>query len=146
MKYEKLSKNPKQFLAMTGYTTEEFDSLLLCFAVRFTDELKRKTLTGNRRAGRGYSGYKNSPPPEPHDNLLFILIYLKQGMTREALASLSGMHQPDADRRIHFPHPLLDRVLKDSGELPVREARLLDLENGKQNIFLHYITKFLMII
>lgn len=40
MKYEKLSKNPKQLLAMTGYTTEEFDSLLQCFAVRFT--MKRR--------------------------------------------------------------------------------------------------------
>ena len=137
MKYEKLSENPKQFLAMTGYTSEEFDSLLPYFEVRFSDELKRRTLTGNRRTGRGYGGYKNSPPPEPRDNLLFILIYLKQGMTRENLASLFGMHQPDANRRIHFLHPLLGGALKDSGELPVRDAELLAFDNEKQHIFPH---------
>ena len=94
-------------------------------------------MTGNRRTGRGYGGYKNSPLPEPRDNLLFILIYLKQGMTQETLASLFGMHQPDANRRIHFLHPLPGGALKDSGELPVRDAERLDLKNEKQNIFLH---------
>lgn len=29
MKYEKLSRKPKDFLAMTGYTSEEFEGLLL---------------------------------------------------------------------------------------------------------------------
>jgi hypothetical protein len=137
MKYEKLSKNPKQFLAMTGYTSEEFDSLLPYFEIRFADELKRKTLTGNRRTGRGYGEYKSSPLSGSRGNLLFILVYLKQGMTQENLASLFGMHQPDANRRIHFLHPLLKGALKDSGELPVRDAERLDFENEKQNIFLH---------
>ena len=137
MKYEKLSKNPKQFLAMTGYTSEEFDSLLPYFEIRFADEVKRKTLTGNRRTGRGYGEYKSSPLSGSRGNLLFILVYLKQGMTQENLASLFGMHQPDANRRIHFLHPLLKGALKDSGELPVRNAERLDFENEKQNIFLH---------
>lgn len=137
MKYEKLSKNPKQFLAMTGYTSEEFDSLLPYFEIRFADKLKRKTLTGNRRTGRGYGEYKSSPLSGSPGNLLFIPVYLKQGMTQENLASLFGMHQPDANRRIHFLHPLLKGALKDSGELPVRDAERLDFENEKQNIFLH---------
>ena len=137
MKYEKLSKNPKQFPAMTGYTSEEFDSLLPHFEIRFVDEPKRKTLTGNRRTGRGYGEYKSSPLSGSRDNLLFIPVYLKQGMTQENPASLFGMHQPDANRRIHFPHPLLKGAPRDSGELPVRDAELLDFENEKLNVFLH---------
>jgi hypothetical protein len=137
MNYEKLSENPKQFLAMTGYTPEEFGNLLPHFEIRFEGELETKTLTGKKRVKRRHSEYKNSPLPGAEDNLLSVLVYLKQGMTQEALASQFGMHQPDANKRIHFLHPIPDGALGDIGDLPVRNAESIDIGNGKQNFFLH---------
>lgn len=137
MNYDELSGKPKQFLAMTGYTVEEFENLLPHFKIEFDGELNTKTLTGKCRAKRRHSGYKNSPLPGVQDNLLFILIYLKQGMTQEALAAQFGMHQPDANRRIHFLHPILNRALAVIGELPVRNVSFFDLGDERKKIFLH---------
>lgn len=137
MNYKQLSKNSKQFIAMTGYTLEEFKNLLSYFKIRFDVELKRKTFDGKPRSGRRHSVYKNSPLPGVSDNLLFILIYLKQGMTQEALASMFAMYQPDANKRIHFLHPLLNAALGDIGELPARKAESLYLENDGRKFFMH---------
>jgi hypothetical protein len=137
MNYKKLSENPKQFLAMTGYTVREFDNLLPHFKIRFDEELKTKTLTGKTRVKRRHTEYKNSPLPGVEDNLLFILIYLKQGITQEALAAQFGIHQPDANKRIHFLHPILNRTLESVGELPARNAEFPNLEDKKKKIFLH---------
>lgn len=138
MNYNKLVKNPKQFLALTGYTREEFENLLSYFKKTLDEELKTKTLTGKPRMKRKHSEYKNSPLPTAADNLLFILIYLKQGMTQEVLASQFGMHQPDANMRIHFLHPILNKTLDDLKELPERKAEYLDLEEDEgEKYFLH---------
>jgi len=137
MNYEKLSENAKQFLAMTGYTLEEFGNLLPSFKIRFEEELKSRTLTGKPRMKRRYTGYKNSPLPGAENNLLFILTYLKQGMTQETLASQFDMHQPDANNRIRFLHPVLNRALGDLGELPARNAESPNLGNEKEKFFLH---------
>ena len=136
MNYEELSKKPKQFLAMTGYTRMEFENLLPHFKIQFEDELKTKTLTGKSRVKRKHTQYKNSPLPAVEDNLLFIIIYLKQGVTQEALASQFDMHQPDVNKRIHFLHPILNRALKALGELPVRNAESFNIKDEKQ-FFLH---------
>ena len=136
MNYRNLSKNPKQFLAMTGYTVKEFENLLPHFKKVFEEELKTKTLTGKPRMKRQYAEYKNSPLSGAEGNLLFILVYLKTGMLQEALATLFGIHQPDANKRIHFLHPILNRTLREIGELPVREAEQLNPDREKKKDFL----------
>lgn len=122
IRYQTLSKYSRKFLAMTGYTVEEFEGLLPHFQVEFEKHVAVYRLDGKKRTKRRYSEYKNSPLPRIEDKLLFILIYVKQGSLQEAQATLFGMHQPDANRWIHLLHRLLNRALAKAGELPARQA------------------------
>jgi hypothetical protein len=122
LRYQELCQYARKFLALTGYTVQEFEALLPHFQVEFEKHVAVYRLDGKKRTKRRYSEYKNSPLPTVADKLLFILIYLKQGSVQEAHATLFGMHQPDANQWIHLLHPLLNRALAALGELPAREA------------------------
>ena len=122
LRYQELCQYARKFLALTGYTVQEFEALLPHFQVEFENHVAVYRLDGKKRTKRRYSEYKNSPLPTVADKLLFILIYLKQGSVQEAHATLFGMHQPDANQWIHLLHPLLNRALAALGELPAREA------------------------
>ena len=123
--YKELSQYRRKFLAMTGYTVEEFEALLPSFRVQFEAYVKSHKLNGKPRGKRRYTDYKNSPLPTIEDKLLFILIYLKQGHLQEAHATFFGMHQSDANRWIHLLHRLLNQTLAALGELPARQAEEL---------------------
>lgn len=135
--YNELSANPRKFLAMTGYTLEEFQALLPHFQAQFEEFVETQTLEGKARTKRKHSTYKNSPLPTIEDKLIFILIYLKQGTTQEMHATLFDMHQPDANQWIHLLHPLLNQALAALGELPVRDAEAFVPEEEDLTIFFH---------
>jgi hypothetical protein len=143
LNYDELSRNPVKFLALTGYTVEEFQALLPHFCARFEAAMKSKTLDGKLRLKRRYTTYRNSPLPTIEDKLLFILVYLKQGTIQEVHASLFGMYQPDANQWIHLLHPVLNQTLSELGELPVRKADDLklpagaNLEEGNVAVYFH---------
>lgn len=126
VRYQKLSKHRRKFLAMTGYTVKEFEALLPHFRVEFEKHVAVYRLDGQKRVKRSYTEYKNSALPSLEDKLLFILVYLKQGSLQEEHATLFGMHQPDANRWIHLLHAVLNRALAALGELPAREAAELE--------------------
>jgi len=130
LSYNELSRNPVKFLALTGYTVEEFLALLPHFRSRFEATMKAKTIDDKPRLKRRYTDYRNSPLPTIEDKLLFILVYLKQGTIQEVHASLFGMHQPDVNQWIHLLHPILNQTLAVLGELPVRKAEELKLPTG----------------
>ena len=79
VRYQKLSKHHRKFLAMTGYTVKEIEDLLPHFGLEFEKHVAVYRLDGQKRGNRRYTEYKNSPLPSLADKLLFILIYLKQG-------------------------------------------------------------------
>ena len=135
--YKKLSKYPHKFLAMTGYTNEEFLALLPHFQPRFEEYVETHTLKRKRRAKRRYTVYKNASLPTIEDKLLFTLIYLKQGTTQEMHATLFSMHQSDANVWIHLLHPILNQALGDLGELPVRETEAFHPEEEEELYFFH---------
>jgi len=135
--YNELSANPRKFLAMTGYTIEEFQALLPHFQAQFEKFIETQTLERKPRIKRKHSAYKNSPLPTIEDKLLFILIYLKQGTTQEMHATLFDMHQPDANMWIHLLHPCLNQALAALGELPVRDAEDFVPEKDELAIYFH---------
>ena len=120
--YQKLKEKPSRFLALTGYTVEEFLALLPHFSTRFLEYVQTKTLSGKPRKKRSYSTYKNSPLPSIEDKLLFILIYLRKAMTQDVFGELFGMAQPVANKWIHLLLPVLNETLANLGELPSRET------------------------
>jgi hypothetical protein len=128
--YNELSKNPDKFLALTGYTLEEFRALLPHFRTQFERYIQTHTLDGKSRNKRRYCDYTNSPLPTIEDKLLFILIYFKQGATQEMHATLFGMCQPDANTWIHLLHPLINQALAGLGELPARDTSAFTPSEG----------------
>jgi hypothetical protein len=137
IKYSEVSENSRKFLALTGYTAQEFQALLSHFQVQFDQYVAAHRLDGKARIKRRYSHYRNSPLPTLADKLMFILIYRKQGATQEMHATLFGMHQPDANSWIHVLHPLLNRTLAALGELPVRDATALEQKELVQAVCFH---------
>ena len=132
--YAKYSSKPTKFLAMTGYSLEEFSSLLPAFEQSYQARFSEETYLGKDRR-RSFVIYKNCPLPSFSDQLLFILIYLKQATTQEVQASLFDMDQPVAHRWIHRLLPIVNRALADVGEQPARSVEKLILHDGDQAYF-----------
>jgi len=132
--YAQVSRYPRKFLALTGYTVREFQALLPCFQTRFENHMVTTTLRGKPRTTRRYSTYQNAQLPTIEDKLLFILVYLKHGALQEVHAALFEMHQPDANRWVHLLHPLLNQALADQGALPARDAADVEVTAG---LYLH---------
>jgi hypothetical protein len=55
LRYKELIQNPCRFLALTGYTVDEFRVLFSFFRVRFLAYVARFTLEGKPRQNRTYS-------------------------------------------------------------------------------------------
>lgn len=135
--YYELSQKPERFLALTGYTVAEFDALLPAFQAEFDQHMQTHTLEGKSRTRRRYSAYRNSPLATIEDKLLFLLVYLKQATTQQVHATLFDMSQPKANRWIHLLLSPLHRALASLGELPVRDAKQLDLSDEETQFFFH---------
>ena len=77
LKYDNLKEKPREFLAATGLTAEEFEILLPNFLAAY-EKLYPKNLTfdGELRQRRSGAGVKGSLASF-EDRLLFILVYQK---------------------------------------------------------------------
>ena len=137
-RYQTLQQKPRQFLALTGYTLEEFTALLPHFSNRFLQTVQTKTLDGTTRKKRVYTPYKNSPLPSIEDKLVFILIYLRKAMTQDVLGELFGIQQPVANKWIHLLLPILNQALADLGELPARGTEVsLSASHTAESVYFH---------
>jgi hypothetical protein len=132
-----LIQNPCRFLALTGYTVDEFRALLSFFRVRFQAYVARFTLEGKPRQKRTYSTYKNSTFPTMEDTLLFILNYMKTYPIQQTQAQLFGIQQSQANQWIHLLLPLVKQALADCGELPARKNEDMYLDEDKAGFFSH---------
>lgn len=133
--YARFSKNGKRFLALTGYTVEEFQALLPSFRACFLKRMEHYTLKGNKRGKRCYSDYCNSPLPTMEDKLVFILMYLRKATTQDIFGEVFKMHQPVANKWLHILHPCLNQALAELGEKPARSTAELHGTSEKGQIF-----------
>lgn len=94
MKYEQWRKNAIRFVAMTGYSFEQFDELLPYFQQGHVAYFNKFQINGKRRTGTGkFVLYANSPLPSVAERLAFILSFLKLNPLQEHHADLFGMEQ-----------------------------------------------------
>ena len=135
LRYMELNHNPCRFLALTGYTVDEFGAWLSFFRVRFQAYVAHFTLEGKPRQNRTYSTYKNSTFPTMEDTMLFILTYMKTYPLQQAQAQLFGIQQSQANQWIHLLLPLVKQALADCGELPARKNE--DMNEAKAGLFVH---------
>src|ERR671914_1045089 len=120
--YTSLKDRPRDFLAATGLTHEEFARLLPAFATAYAAlHSPDKTLEGKvrqRQVGGGAKGVL----PQMADKLLFILVYQKTNPLQTMHGLHFGLSQPQAHYWIHHLLPVLQRALADLGLAPEREA------------------------
>ena len=137
LRYADLVPNSRRFLALTGYTVDEFRALLSFFIVRFQAYVTLYTLEGKPRQNRAYSDYQNGSLPTMADKLLFILSYLKTMNLQETHGQLFGLSQSQANQWIHRLLPMANQALADCGELPARHRDDLELDEDAAGLFFH---------
>ena len=136
-KYKDYAEKPTEFLALTGYTHQEFEALLPHFGKSYYEWMKHHRLDGKPRGKRKYSDYKNSPLPTIEDKLLFILHYLKTNNLQTVQGALFGMSQPKANVWIHCLHLILNQTLAELGELPARQMEQVVFDENEATLYFH---------
>ena len=136
-KYKDYAEKPTEFLALTGYTHQEFEALLPHFGKSYYEWMKHHRLDGKPRGKRKYSDYKNSPLPTIEDKLLFILHYLKTNNLQTVQGALFGMSQPKANVWIHCLHPILNQTLAELGQLPARHMQQVVFDENEETLYFH---------
>lgn len=136
--YQKYAEKPRGFLALTGYTREEFDHLLPYFTQHFYERMRTHCLDGKPRGKRKYSNYQNCPLPTIEDKLFFILMYLKTNNLQEVQGALFGISQPKANQWIHCLLPILRQTLAVMDQLPAREMSNLKMEPSDDSDWYHH--------
>lgn len=118
--YPELRQDRRRFLALTGLTVKEFETLLEAFR-RSYDWLHPadQTLTGRPRqrlAGGGRRGVLHLP----EQKLLFLLIYLKAYPLQVLMGELFDLSQQGVNYWLHRLLPVLLSALDALGVLPER--------------------------
>jgi len=120
--YSTLKERPREFLAATGLTHEEFARLLPAFTAAYTALYPPdKTLEGKVRQRQGGGGAKGGLA-QIADKLLFILVYQKTNPLQTMHALQFGLSQPQAHYWIHHLLPVLQRALTALALAPERDA------------------------
>lgn len=135
-KYQTYCNKPTEFLALTGYTREEFEALLPPFSTHFYQHMQTYRLDGKLRGKRGYSDYANSPLPTSEDKLFFILNYLKTNNLQSVQGAFFGISQPKAHQWVHTLHAVLNQTLAECGELPARQMEKLVVD-AQESLYFH---------
>ena len=121
LKYERLTKDRRQLLALTGLIRKEFVELHRAFHHAYEKvHPGNKTVEGNvrkRKAGGGRKGQLSTT----EQKLLFSLVYQKTYPLQALLGEVFELSQSRANRWIHRLLPILKQALDDLGVLPTRE-------------------------
>jgi hypothetical protein len=125
LSYNKLQDRPRDFLAATSLTLDEFQQFLPAFQrayeQRYPYELTRAGTPRQRRLGGGAKGVLQNF----EDKLLFILVYQKTNPLQTMHALQFGLSQPQANYWIHQLLPVLQQALAALGLAPERDASRL---------------------
>jgi hypothetical protein len=122
LNYDTLKDRPRDFLAATSLSLDEFHQLLPAFqdayVQRYPHELTRTGKPRQRRTGGGAKGVLQ----HLEDKLLFILVYQKTHPLQTMHALQFAMSQPQANDWIHHLLPIVQQALIGMGMQPEREA------------------------
>lgn len=122
--YAYLKEKPKDFLAATSLTVEEFSQLLPVFEKKLAGLMPPPTQTkkGNCRKRKRGAGPKEKLETTA-DKLLFILVYQKTYPLQTMQGLQFGLSQPRTNYWIHLLLPILQQSLTEMGLKPEREPK-----------------------
>jgi DDE superfamily endonuclease len=120
--YTTLQDRPREFLAATGLTHDEFAYVLPAFAAAYAAHYPPdKTWEGKVRQRQSGGGAK-SVLSQMADKLLFILVYQKTNPLQTMHGLHFGLSQPQTHYWIHRLLPVLRRALAALDMAPERDA------------------------
>ena len=120
LRYTEVKSKEREFLALTGLTVDEFESLIPEFEKTFQAHMAEWRFDGQPRTKRRYTTYQNSPLPTAEDRLLFVLNFLKGNPLQSHHGAMFGMMQAKANRWLYLLMPLLQKTLRTLGVAPSR--------------------------
>jgi hypothetical protein len=115
------SSKPANFMALTGLTLHEFNTLKPFFEEAFSHHMKMFTISGKKRNNRAFSDYENGSLPTIEDKIFFVLVFIKQNLTQEVMAFMFEMSQPKVHDWLQTLIPVLKQALNLSKDLPERD-------------------------
>ena len=120
--YATLQDRPREFLAATGLTHEEFVRVLPAYAAAYAVLYPPdKTWEGKVRQRQGGGGAQGVLP-QMEDKLLFILVYQKTNPLQTMHGLPFHLSQPQTPYGMHHLLPVLQRALAALGVAPERDA------------------------
>lgn len=121
--YNKLKKNRRKFIALTGITPREFKCLLPAFQRAYERQYPaNKTHAGKTRKRKKGGGCKGKLA-SIEQKLLFALVYQKTYPLQVLIGEVFELSQPRVNEWIHRLLPILKRALAKLGTLPERNPR-----------------------
>ena len=130
--YDDLKTKPKEFLAVSGLTHEEFLHLLAAFDPIFQAQTAEQTAEGKPRRRKPGAGTKGKLD-QIENKLLFILAYQKGYELQTFLALHFGISQPQANYWIHRLLPVLQQALANLKQTPERDPAAVADYIGPEN-------------
>jgi len=133
LEYQRLKKDRRQLLALTGLTHKEVVALYEAFYAAYTTVYPRdKTAEGRprqRRSGGGRKGQLGTT----EQKLVFSVVYLKTYPLQAVLGEIFGLSQSRANRWLPRLLPMVKQALDELGGVPSREpAHVAKQERGSQ--------------
>jgi len=125
LKAEKVLKQTRLCLALTGLTPQEFLDLLPVFTERL-DHKKKRDYANNPTRQRKLGGGRKGIVPTEQDKLFFILFYYKCYPTYDVLAFFYGCNRSNAMRRQKYLTGILEATLGKKLVLPKRQLRAVE--------------------
>jgi Helix-turn-helix of DDE superfamily endonuclease/DDE superfamily endonuclease len=122
IEFATLKRNRRKFLALTGLTLKEFNTLLPAFGSAYLRQYPHDKTVSGRTRNRQHGGGRHSVLNTMEQKLLFILVYLKTYPLQVVTGELFGMSQSGTNHWIHRLLPFLRTALADLGVRPEREG------------------------
>jgi hypothetical protein len=140
LQYLELKQKPREFLAATGITDEEFQALLPTFEKCYQLSLPGKPKPSRKKKQPARGGGRKSKLTTVGDKLLFILVYQKTFQLQTMHGLQFGLSQGRVNYWVHRLLPVLQQSLSDLGMKPERDGRqvaaLLTASEGGANLSL----------
>ena len=138
IEYSKLKEKPREFLAVTSLTDEEFQGLLPTFEKCYELSLPLKSKVGKEKKQRARGGGRPGKLSSLSEKLLFILVYQKTSPLQAAHGLQFGLSQGQVNYWVHRLLPVLQMSLNALGMKPLRQgaavATSLEASEGGANL------------
>lgn len=121
--YVTLKEKPREFLAATGLTLEEFECLLPTFARLYQASAPKKPKPTKKKKQRASGAGRKAKLSTINDKLLFVLVYQKTFQLQTMHGLQFALSQGRANYWIHRLLPVLQQSLAVMGLKPEREGK-----------------------